>query len=146
MIRNIGAVVVGLVAGMAVNMAIGALAWVFYPMPEGVGFSDAEGVAAYMAALPMAAFLIVLAAHLSQAFVGGWVAARISPNQPMVVAMIIGTLTLVGGVVNMKSIPMPTWMMVEFPLYLVVAWAAARMEINRRGGKGLDEILSDWGF
>ena len=143
MIRNIGAVVVGLLAGMAANMAILALAWVFYPMPEGVGFSDAE---AYMAALPMTAFLIVLAAHLSQSFVGGWVAARISPNQPMVVAMIVGTLTLVGGIVNMKSIPMPTWMMVEFPLYLVVAWAAARMEINRRGGKGLDEILSDWGF
>ena len=146
MIRNIGAVVVGLVAGMAVNMAIGALAWVLYPMPEGVGFSDAEGVAAYMAALPKAVFLIVLAAHLSQAFVGGWVAARISPNQPMVVAMIVGAISLVSVIANMKSIPLPTWMMVEFPLYLVVAWAAARMEINRRGGRGLDEILSDWGF
>ena len=136
MIRNVVAVVVGLVAGMAVNMALVTLDVALYPMPEGVDFSDAEGVAAYMGTLPLAALLIVLAAHLSQAFVGAWVAARISSNQPMVVAMIVGTLTLVGGVVNMKSIPMPTWMMVEFLLYMPLAYAAGRMEINRRSALG----------
>ena len=140
MIRNVVAVVVGLVAGMAVNMALVTLDVALYPMPEGVDFSDAEGVAAYMGTLPLAALLIVLAAHLSQAFVGAWVAARISSNQPMSVpmnvAMIVAGLTLFGGIVNMKSISMPTWMMVEFLLYMPLAYAAGRMEINRRSALG----------
>ena len=45
----------------------------------------------------------------------------------MVVAMIIGVLSLIGGYINMQSIPLPTWMWIEMPLYLVAAWLAASL-------------------
>lgn len=132
MIRNICAVLVGLIAGMALNMAIIMLDTLLYPMPEGVSFEDKEGMAAYIESLPVIALLIVMLAHLGQAFVGGWIAAIISRNSSMVVAMIVGVLTLLGGLYNMSTLPLPAWMWIEVPLYLVAAWAAARLVLARR--------------
>jgi hypothetical protein len=33
---------------------------------------------------------------------------------------------------NMMTIRGPTWMYIELPLYLVVAWAAGKLEVRRR--------------
>jgi hypothetical protein len=33
---------------------------------------------------------------------------------------------------NMMSLDHPKWMLIELPLYLVVAWLAGRMEERRR--------------
>lgn len=133
MIRNIVAVVVGLAAGMAVNMSLVMLnARVLFPMPEGTDMNNPEQLNAWVATLPTAAFFVVIAAHLGQSFVGGWVAARLGSSRPMLLAMIVGLASLAGGVMSMMSIKGPAWLVVELPLYLVVAWLAGRMEINRR--------------
>lgn len=132
MIRNVIAVVIGMIAGMATNMAIVLLNLALYPMPEGVDFADTEGMKAYIGTLPLMALCIVIVAHLGQAFVGGWVAARISATRVMLVAMIVGVLSLIGGLVNMMDMPLPVWMWIEMPLYLVAAWAAASIELKRR--------------
>lgn len=132
MIRNICAVVVGLIAGMALNMAILLLSVLLYPLPEGVSFGDTEAMAAHMKTLPVIALLIVMLAHLGQAFVGGLIAAIIGKNSSMLVAMIVGVLSLMAGLFNMESMSPPTWMWIELPLYLVAAWAAARIVLAIR--------------
>ena len=131
MLRNICAVLVGLIAGMAFNMAIVMLDTVLYPMPEGVDFNNAEGMQLYIATLPLVALLIVMVAHVGQAFVGGLVAACISKSSPMLVAMIVGSISLLGGIWNMMNMPMPAWMWVEAPLYLIAAYAAAKIKLGR---------------
>ena len=68
MIRNVCAVVAGLIVGMLFNMVVVGVDFMLYPMPEGVDFEDTEGVAAYIKSLPLLALLIVLVAHLGQAF------------------------------------------------------------------------------
>ena len=124
---------VGLVVGMAVNMSLVMLnAYTLFPMPEGTDINNPEQVNAWVATLPTAAFFVVLAAHLGQSFVGGWVAARFGSSRPMLLAMIVGLASLAGGIVSMMSIKGPAWMIIELPLYLVVAWLAGRMEITRR--------------
>lgn len=133
MLRNIGAVVLGLFAGIAVNMGFIMLnSYMLFPMPEGMDMNDPEQMNAYVATLPTAAFLVVLIAHLGQSFVGGWVAARVGASRPMLLAMIIGVLSLAGGIASMMQIRGPTWMYIELPLYLGVAWFAGRMEQQRR--------------
>ncbi len=87
---------------------------------------------AFVAGLPVAALLFVIVAHLSQAFVGGWVAARLGRSHPMRLALIVGGLTLLGGVFNAINISAPAWMWIEMPLYLVVAAGAGRAEVRRR--------------
>jgi hypothetical protein len=50
----------------------------------------------------------------------------------MLLAMIVGVLWLVGGIAAMMMIEGPTWMVVELPLYLVVAWITGRLEQRRQ--------------
>ncbi len=133
MIRNIVAVLVGLTVGMGVNMAIITLnARVLFPVPEGLNMDVPEEMNAYVATLPFAAFLVVIVAHLGQAFVGGWVAARFGESRVMALAMIVGAVSLAGGITSMVMIDGPAWLVVELPLYLVVAWWAGRLELRRR--------------
>lgn len=128
MLRNVAAVVLGIVAGMAVNMAIITLnSSVLFPMPEGLDMQDPEQFNAYLATLPAAAFVVTMAAHLGQSFVGALVAAKVGASHKMVLAMIIGVLSLLGGIMAMTMYEAPPWMMIELPLYLVVAWLGGKL-------------------
>ena len=130
--RTACAILVGLIAGMAFNMAIFKLNLMLYPMPEGVTFDDPEAVAPYIEGLPVLALLIVMVAHLGQAFLGGWVAAKISKNSLMLAAMTVGVLSMLAGIYMILILPSPTWMWIEIPLYLVAAWIAGQIELKRR--------------
>ncbi|MDG2424540.1 MAG: hypothetical protein P8M22_11230 [Phycisphaerales bacterium] len=130
MLRSIIAVVIGLIAGMIFNMALVVLNIALYPMPEG-GWDDPDMVAIYFFKLPFMAFFIVLVAHVGQAFVGGLIAALVSSKAPVLCAMIVGSISLILGILNMMSLPLPAWMWIEMPLYLIAAYAAARLATNR---------------
>lgn len=71
-------------------------------------------------------------AILAQAAGGGWVAARLAGSRPLVFAMIVGVLSLAGGVMAMSMFDSPAWMKVELPLYLVLAWGVGTLEVRRR--------------
>ncbi len=133
MLRNTGAVVAGLIIGMIFNMAIVTLSSeVLFPMPEGTSFEDTEKFNAYLATLPTSAFLLAMLAHLGQSFIGGWIAARLATSMVMTMAMMVGILSMFAGIANMMMIELPSWMLIEMPLYLAVAWLAGRMELSRR--------------
>jgi hypothetical protein len=132
--RNFLGVIIGLVVGMTLNKVLIEVNSVFYPLPEGMktaeGLSraDFEPFNAHIATLPVLAFVLPLLAHLSQAFVGGWIAARIGSSRPVLLAMIVGVITLTGAALVFFLLPdSPKWMMIELPLCLVVAWKAGKM-------------------
>jgi len=133
MLRNIIAIFVGLIVGMSANMAIIQFNMlVLFPIPEGVDFNDPAQLNAFMSTLPTGAFLMAMLAHLTQAFVGGWSAARLGASHPIHLAGVIGVVSLAGGISAMTMIDGPAWMIVELPLYLVLAWCAGKIEVNRR--------------
>ncbi|MEZ6194556.1 MAG: hypothetical protein R3F20_02345 [Planctomycetota bacterium] len=133
MLRNIIAVIVGLVAGMVWNQLFVTLnATVLFPMPEGTTMDDAEKFRAYVETLPATAFLVVLVAHVGQAAVGGWVAARLGASRPAVLAWIVGILTAIGSVAAQLMFGGPVWMWIDPPLCLVAAWFVGRIECARR--------------
>ena len=57
---------------------------------------------------------------------GAWVAARLGTSHRMKLAMIVGTVSLICGIMAMTMIDGPDWLVIELPLYLVVAWIAGR--------------------
>ena len=64
------AVIVGIIVGMAVNMALIQFnSLVLFPMPPGTDMNDPAQFNAYIADLPQTAFILVLLAHLGQSFV-----------------------------------------------------------------------------
>jgi len=136
-LRNVGALVVGVVVGGAWNMALLMLNTKFlFPMEEGTDMQDPEQMKAYVATLPAMAFLTVLGAHVGQAGVGGWIAARLGASRPMLLAGIVGVLTAAGATYNQITLEGPAWMWVDVPLILIAAWYAGRCECKRRAAIG----------
>ncbi len=132
MLRNIAAVIAGLVVGMIVNLALIQLNTVFFPLPDGVDMTNTAQMKDVIQGMPAAAWILVIAAHLGQAFVGGWVAARLGASRRMMLAIIVGLLSLAGGIANALMLAAPVWTWIEMPFYPVVAWLAGRMEPARR--------------
>ena len=126
------AVIVGLFIGGTVNLGTGMLNVLIFPMPDGVSWNDSEAINEWIKDLPQSAFILVLVAHVSQAFVGGFVAALIAKRNMMCVAMAVGVLSLVAGIMNLLMIPAPSWLWVEMPLYLVAAWVAGKLVMRMR--------------
>ena len=131
--RNFIAVGVGLVAGMAVNALLIEVNSAMYPLPEGLDpATNVEGFQRYIDGLPALAFVLIMAAHLGQAAAGGWVAARLSATRPRAMALLIGVLSLTGGVMMMAQVRGPVWMYAELPLYLLLSWSVGALEHQRR--------------
>ena len=126
------AVIVGLFIGGTVNLGTGMLNVLIFPMPDGVSWNDSEAINEWIKDLPQSAFILVLVAHVSQAFVGGFVAALIAKRNMMCVAIAVGVLSLAAGIMNLLMIPAPSWLWVEMPLYLVAAWVAGKLVVSMR--------------
>lgn len=133
MLRSALAVVAGLVAGSIANMALITLnTSVLFPMPQGVSPDDPAAFSAYLASLPVAAFVLVLLAHSAQAGVGGAVAARIAAARPQLLALVVGGLTALGSVIMLTTVDGPAWMALDPLLNLACAYGAARWVVGRR--------------
>ena len=130
--KMIIAIVAGILAGSVFNGVVSLLNLSLYPLPEGVRWDDVGAMEIYLTSLPVMAFVIVLIAHVGQAFVGGLVAALIGRSFEMFVALVIGMSSLVSGIMNMLSLPLPAWMWIEAPLYILAAYAAAKLVMSRR--------------
>ena len=126
LLKNIGAVVLGLVVGNLLNFALLQVNLQIFPLPEGVDLSDTEALGAAIREMPGAAWILVFAAHLGQALVGGWIAARLGASHHRLLALIVGGLSMLAGIANAMSLGLPLWAWIEMPLYLVAAYLGGR--------------------
>lgn len=131
MVRDVLSVVFGMFVGGLANLVVVFGSTLLWPLPEGFDPADAEAFAAYVATLPSAAFVLVMVAHLSQAFFGGGVAAFLAAS-PRRAALVVGGLSMLGGLANLLTLPGPLWLWLEVPLYLVMAHLAANLVIPLR--------------
>jgi|ERR1043166_3800233 hypothetical protein len=139
MIRCIVAVICGIIAGGVFNIALIMLSWAIYRPPEGTDMSNPETMKAYIDALPLPGFLLVLAAHAGGALVGGFVAALIAGRSALVLGAIVGGLFLLGGVINLLSIPRPVWFaIVDVVLYVPCGIIGAKLAPCRTSPAALD--------
>ena len=107
--RKILAVVFGIVVAVVLIIAIETLGYAVYPVPDGLDLTDPETLQAYVMDAPIAALLFVLGAWLVATLVGGLLACFIAKEFPLVYSAIIGGLVLLGTIINLMSIPHPTW-------------------------------------
>ena len=141
-VKMLGAFLLGMVVGMIANMVLIQINLSLYPAPEGMDLNDMEAWKSFAATLPPAAFLIPVIAHLAQAFLGGWVAARIAPAHVMGIALTIGGVSLLGGFMNLINLAPPSWMWAELPFYLVLSGLAGKLELKRRSGLSASDKAS----
>lgn len=123
-LRNILAVVAGFVVGSIVNMALIMLGSILIAPPAGVDMNNLESIKAGIHLFEAKHFLFPFLAHAATAFVGALTASLIGGSQRMLLALIIGGLSLLGGIAAAFLIPAPTWFIAADLLlaYIPMAW------------------------
>lgn len=136
LLRNVLAVVAGIVIGGGVNMALITLSPAIIPPPAGVDVNDVESLSGSMHLFEPRHFIMPFLAHALGTLAGALAAYLIAGSHRAGMAYVIGAFFLVGGVAASFMIPAPTWFIALDLLaaYIPMAWLGIRIGTRIRQG------------
>ena len=108
-VKNILAVTLGLIIGSIVNMGIIMVSSSFIPPPDGVDVTTMEGLKSGIHLFQPKHFIFPFLAHALGTFVGAMLAYKIAKKHKMKIALLIGVFFLIGGIINIFTLPSPIW-------------------------------------
>lgn len=123
-LKNILAVVIGLIIGSAVNMGIIMISSSIIEPPSGADVTTMEGLKESIHLFEPKHFLFPFLAHALGTFAGAFLATLISPSHKMKMALLIGIFFLIGGITNVIMLPSPAWFTILdlVAAYIPMAW------------------------
>lgn len=132
-LRNILAVIAGIVAGWIANMGLIMLSSSIIAPPEGVNPADMESIKANMHLFEGKHYIMPFLAHAAGSFFGALVAASVAVARKMRFAIGLGLFTMLGGVMAAFMIPAPTWFIALdlVVAYIPMAWLAGKLAESR---------------
>jgi hypothetical protein len=132
-VRNILAVIIGIVLGSVVNMSLINISSSVIPPPNGVDVTTFEGLSASMHLFEPKHFLMPFLAHTLGTFVGAIAATLIAATHKLKFALSIGFLFLIGGTMNVFMLPSPLWFSALdlIVAYIPMAFIAAKLVIKK---------------
>lgn len=132
-IKNILAVIAGIVVGSFVNMGIIMISGSIIPPPEGADITTMEGLKSSMHLFQPKNFILPFLAHALGTFVGAFLAAKIAGNHKMIFAVVIGVVFLAGGIANVFLLPSPAWFTVLdlVGAYLPMAYFGGKLAMKK---------------
>ena len=136
--RNIAALVVGWLAGSAVNMSLVIIGPMLIPLPDGVNPQDMEAYAEISATLGDEHFIFPFLAHALGTLVGATVAYLIAATSKNLFAWIVGAFFFLAGIMVNYMIPGPLWFTVADLVLAYIPMAFLGIII----GKSLQKRLS----
>lgn len=129
MVRNIGALVAGVLTLGLVVITLQQISAMLHPLPEGLdpfAPENAEAFRAHMSEMPPAAWIVAMLSEVLGALAGAFVAAWIGRSAPRAVSGAVVGLAVLGSVANWSSFPHPTWFVVGqlvlYPTALMLVW------------------------
>ena len=128
-VRNVLAVIMGIVLGSVVNMGIINLQYSFIALPEGVDVTNTESLKSSMHLFEPKHFIFPFLAHAIGTLGGAYLAARIAASHKMNIALGIGIFFLIGGISMVFLIPSPIWFAIlDLSLaYIPMGWLSGRL-------------------
>lgn len=128
-LRNVLAVITGIIIGSAVNMGLIMLSGSIIPPPDGVDLSSAESLKDSLHLFAPRHFIMPFLAHAIGTLAGAIVSALIAANRKMVFALVIGGFFLIGGFANILMLPSPLWFTITDLLlaYFPMAWMGGKI-------------------
>ena len=128
-VRNILAVVAGIVIGSIVNGGLINVGGHVIPPPPGADLNTMEGMKASMHLFGPGHFLFPFLAHALGTLAGAAVAAYIAATRKFHLARLIGVVFLAGGLSMVLMLPSPLWFDILdlAGAYLPMAWLGWRL-------------------
>jgi hypothetical protein len=108
MLKNVSAILFGLITGFVIIRLVEFINHSLYPPPLDL-FTDKDAIKAYVEQLPIGAKLMVIAGWALGSFGGAYVATMIEKSNSPVFPLIVGGLFMIMGIMNMLVIPRPIW-------------------------------------
>ena len=139
-IRNILAIIAGIVIGSSVNMGIISISGSIIPPPDGADVTTTEGLKAAMHLFQPKHFIFPFLAHALGTFAGAFVAALVAANHKMKFAVAIGMFFLAGGIASVFMLPSPTWYTIVdlVGAYIPMAYLAGKVSVKRN--RAVDKV------
>ncbi len=133
-LRNILAVIGGILLGSAVNMGIIMISGSIIPPPEGADVTTTEGLKMSMHLFQPQHFLFPFLAHALGTIAGALSAALIAVNHKMKFALGIGVFFLMGGISSVLMLPSPLWFSILDLViaYIPMAYLVGKIAVNRK--------------
>lgn len=128
-LRNILAVIAGLIFGGALNMGIITISGSIIPPPEGVDPTNMDSLRSSMHLFEPQHFIFPFLAHALGTFAGAFLAALIAVSHKLKFAIGIGLVFLIGGIMNIIMLPSPTWFTILdlAGAYIPMAWIGGKI-------------------
>lgn len=118
-VRNVLAVILGIVACVVAKFIIISISGSIVPPPEGMNMNDLESIKANAHLFEPKHFIMPFLDHSIGSLVGGLAAAFVAATRKITFALVIGAIHLVGGIFAAAIIPAPIWFIA---LDLIVAY------------------------
>jgi hypothetical protein len=137
LLRNVLALLAGIVVGTVVNMALITLSPSLIPPPAGVDIRSTEDLSRAMHLFEPRHFIMPFLAHALGALAGALAAYLIAASYRAHLAYVIGALFLCGGVAASFMIPAPAWFIALdlVAAYLPMAWLGIQIGTRMTQGK-----------
>lgn len=131
-IRNILAVIAGVILGSVVNMGIITVSGSMIPPPDGADVTTTEGLKASMHLFQPKHFIMPFLAHALGTLAGAFIAALIAATRKITFALGIGFFFLLGGIASVFMLPSPIWFTVLdiVVAYIPMAYLGGKLGIN----------------
>jgi hypothetical protein len=124
-IRSALVLLAGVVASVVVVMLMDAIVGRIYPLAPGTDLRNPDSMRQAIAALPAAAFMLLVVGWALAAGVGAYIAARFATNARATHGLIVALFVLVATLSNLARIPHPVWMWPAAIILIPLAgWAA----------------------
>ncbi len=127
-LRNLLAIVAGVVIGSIVNMIFITISSSIIPPPDGADVTTTEGLKASMHMFEPKHFVFPFLAHAIGTLVGACITTWLVKGKKLSFAFIIAVFFLAGGVASVFMLPSPMW-------YTVLDLTIAYIPMAYLGGK-----------
>ena len=132
-LKNVIAVIAGVIAGSVLNMGLVKISGYIIPLPEGAITTTMEGLKEAIHLYEPKHFIMPFLAHALGTLFGAFVAAKIAATHKMKFALGIGFWFLFGGISMVFMIPSPTWFTIVDLLfaYIPMAYIGGKLAIKK---------------
>ena len=138
MLRDIFAGIAGVVIAVLIVFLADELSHMVYPMAASLDPADTEDLRAYIATLPIAAFLMVMGGWVVATFVGSVVADRIGTAKLWIYPTVVGGFMFTATTANLIAIPHPHWFTaVSLTAILISSWLAWRVAVATKASRAV---------